>query len=221
MTRGEIKQLARFWLDDENGGYFTDAFMDRVINQAQRELQKELLQAGESYYTICAEFSTVVNQRDYALPSDFFQLDKLELITSGSGDTASTRRLEPIQRTEIDTLNYNLANTSSGEPFNYVLNKNTYSLYPVPDVSKVMRLWYSPRVSDMSSDSDVPDAPADYHEYIAIMAARDGFLRDGRAITPIEMKLRYFKDLMEEQAESRNSDSPRMVIRTSDPYGVI
>jgi len=102
-----------------------------------------------------------------------------------------------------------------------VINKSTYSLYPVPNAVKVMRLWYSPRVEDMSDDADIPDCPADYHEYLAILAARDGFLRDGRSIAPIERKLQYYEDLMDEQAESRNSDSPRMVTATPEGFGSI
>jgi hypothetical protein len=172
MTRTELRDLARYWLDDEDGGYFTDAMMNVFIYSGLKELQKILINAGESFYTICAETSTVVNQRDYALPSDFLHLDRLERITQGSGDTASTERL-----------------------------------------------WYSPLVADIASDGAEPDAPAEWHEYISIMAARDGFLKDGRPLTPIESKLGYFEKRLEEVAENRNVDSPRMVVATEDGFG--
>jgi hypothetical protein len=71
----------------------------------------------------------------------------------------------------------------------------------------------------MSLDTDVPDAPEDYHEYIAILAARDGFLRDGRPLSPIESKLAYYERMMEESAENRNVDSPRMVVATPEGFG--
>lgn len=219
MNRGEIKDLALSWLDDLEKGYFTDAIMDRFINQAQRECQKKLLQAGEDYYTQCVETSTVANQRDYAFPSDFYKLMELDRITSGSGDTATYEKLYPLTRGEIITAGYNYGNLSNGEPWNYVINKDTFSLYPIPDSAFTLRLWYAPRVSDMDDDSDVPDAPEDYHEYIAILAARDGFLRDGRSISPIESKLLYFEKMMEELSESRNEDMPRMVVATPSGFG--
>lgn len=220
MNRGEIKSLARYWLDDPDGDYFVDAFMDRAINQAQREAQKRLLQAGENYYTVCSITSTVTNQRDYAFPSDFYKLIRLERITQGSGDTAATERLYPLTRNETDTAGYSGYDSSAtGLPFNYVINKSTFSLYPVPDASKTLRLWYAYRVADMDDDADVPDVPEDYHEYLSILAARDGFLRDGRGLGPIESKLSYYDTMFKQLAESRNEDSPRMVVSTVEGFG--
>lgn len=220
MTLAEMRTLARYWLDDDEGGYFTDAMMLVFLNNAQRELQKKLLKAGEDYYKICVESATVKDQRDYQLPTDFMQLHRLERITSGSGDTAATERLQKITTNEVDVGAYNLQAGAQGMPYNYVLNKNTFSLYPVPNEGgKVLRLWYAPRVTDMAADDDVPDAPEDYHEYIAIMAARDGFLRDGRSLAPIESKLAYYETMLDQTAEDRADDSPRMVIATPDGFG--
>jgi hypothetical protein len=84
MNLGELRTLSRYWLDDDEGGYFTDTMMNTFLNQAQREVQKLLLQAGEDYYTICVMTDTVVNQRDYALPSDFVKLMRLERVSLGS-----------------------------------------------------------------------------------------------------------------------------------------
>lgn len=222
MTLAELRTLARYWLDDDDGGYFTDAMMLVFLNNAQRELQKKLLKAGEDYYAICVESSTVKDQRDYQFPSDFFQLHRMERITQGSGDTASTERLYKITRNEVDVGDYNTQASSQGMPFNYVINKNTFSLYPVPNEGGVvLRLWYSPRVENMVDDADVPDAPEDYHEFIAIMAARDGFLRDGRSLTPIESKLAYYEEMLDQTAEDRTDDSPRMVVATPEGFGAL
>lgn len=217
MNRGELRSLSLEWLDDPDGGYFQESFMNRCLNQAQREVQKLLLQAGESYYTECVETSTVASQRDYALPSDFLDLELLERVVSGSGDTADTIRIHPMRRSEIHAVYYNFSNT--GKPYNYVINKNTFSLFPVPDSVETLRLWYAPRVADMANDAAEPDCPEDYHEFIAILAARDGFLKDGRSLGPIESKLAYFEKLLKETAESRNVDSPRMVTVTEGGFG--
>ena len=215
MNRGEIRTLASTWLDDLSNGYFTVAQLDVWINQAQRECQKKLLQAGEDFYTICVEAPTVVDQGSYAFPSDFVKLMRIERITDGSGDTASTVRLYPITRNERDEVSFQ----QTGIPYNYIINKASFSLWPVPNSVETLRLWYAPRVADMTADGDIPDAPEDYHEYIAILATRDGFLRDGRSLVPIESKLMYYEQLMEQSAENRNVDSPRMVVATEGGFG--
>ena len=219
MTLAELRTNARYWLDDDNGGYFTDAMMNVFLNNAQREAQKRLIQAGEDYYTKCVETDLVINQKDYALPDDFMLLLRFERITQGSGDTAATERLWPLTRNEIDVSSYTSQASATGLPYNYVINQNSFSLYPVPNGAKTVRLTYSYRVADMSNDADVPDVPADYHEYLAILAARDGFLRDGRSLNPIESKLFYFERMMDEAADRRNSDSPRMVVATPGGFG--
>lgn len=219
MNRGDIRQLALTWLDDVNGTYFTPSIMNVWINQAQRECQKQLLQAGEDFYTICVETQTVTNQRDYAFPSDFVKLMRLERITQGSGDTAATQRLYPLSRNEIDVGMYNSGPVPTGLPYNYVINQSSFSLYPVPDQVVVMRLWYAYRVVDMDDDSDIPDVPTDYEEYIAILAARDGLIRDGRPLGPMETKLLYYQNMMKESIENRNVDSPRYVRATVGGFG--
>lgn len=220
MNRGEIKELARVWLDDVDGGYFTDAIMNRFINQAQRECQKLLLQAGEDFYTKCFYTTLVANQAHYALPSDFVKLMRLELVISGSGDLESVERIYPINLNEQDiAYNYYGSGTQGGRPRNYTILKNVIRLFPTPNEVKTIKMSYAPRVLDMTDDGDVPDAPEDYHEYIAILAARDGFLRDGRPLTPIESKLAYYEKMMEESSESRNVDSPRMINSTVGGFG--
>lgn len=219
MTRAEMRALVLFWLDDRDGGYFLTADVNILLDNGQREVQKLLLEAGEDFYTICAETSTVASQRDYALPSDFIKLMRLERITQGSDDTASTERLYPLTRNEIDVATYNTQGASQGLPYNYVINKDTFSVYPVPDSVKTLRLWYAHRVVDIASDGATPDCPEDYHEFIAILAARDCFLKDGRPLSPIESKLGYYEKLLKQVSESRADDSPRMVVATPGGFG--
>lgn len=215
MTRAEIRSLASVWLDDVNNGYFTVAQLDVWINNAQREVQKLLLNASEDYYTVCATASTVVDQARYQFPSDFLKVMRLSYITQGSGDTASYRRLYPITRNQRDLATFN----PSGDPSNYYFNKDTLTLIPTPSRALTLHIEYAYRVSDMSNDSDEPDVPEDYHEYLAILSARDGFLRDGRDMGPIQAKLAYFEKMLTENAQQRNQDSPRMVVATSEGFG--
>lgn len=217
MTRGEIKALAAYWLDDVSYGYFTEAQLNVFINQAQREVQKILLNAGQDYYTKCAVSATVINQARYSLPDDFLKIMRLSFITSGSGANAKYQRIHPITRNEQDVAIYD----TTGDPLYYFFYKNTFRLAPIPDRSVTLELQYAYRVTDMSDDANTPDVPEDYHELLAIFAARDGFLKDGRDMAPIERKLKYYEELMRENAQQRAQDSPRYIVSTGGGFGSV
>lgn len=210
MTRGQIRALASVWLDDVNNGYFKVDQLNVWINNAQREVQKMLLDAAADYYTVCATTSTVINQAQYALPPDFFKLMRLSFILSGTGVNANYQRLYPMTRNEVDLF----TTWQPAMPTNFWFNKDTLTLAPTPNQAWVLHLDYAYQVQDMTDDAQEPDCPEQYHEYLAILTARDGFLRDGRSMDPINDKLKYFQNMMEQVSQDRHQDSPRKVVRT-------
>lgn len=211
MIRSDLKTIIWDWLDDASGGYFTSSILNTRINLAQRELQKNLIAANKEYYTKCVKTSLVVGQAAYALPSDFMQVVRLEYVTSGSGDTASTQSLAPVTPNQRDMFNY-----QSGDPQFYWFDKNNIVLTPVPNVARELRLTYSYMIADMTNDADTPDAPEQFHEYIAILVTRDCLLKDGRPLGPIESKMAEYKDLLKSIANQRGMDSPRMIVATRE-----
>lgn len=216
MTFLELQDAALDWLDDVNATYFTRPTIKRYVNNAQRELQKLLLNAGEDWYTRGQETDTVIDQARYSYPSDFLKVMALSKVTSGSGDTAETEEITPLVRNEIGLIT---GVQVSGDSFNYVMEKASFRLVPVPLSVSTIRLDYAYRVADMVDDSDIPDAPQEYHEYISVLAARDGFLKDGRDLAPIESKLGYYERLLMKDSEQRKQDYPRMVVQTDVGYG--
>lgn len=214
MTRSELRALVWDWTDDAAGTYFTESIVNTRLNLAQRELQKHLISANKQYYTQCVKTSTVADQAAYALPSDFMQVIRLEYVTSGSGDTAVTQAIEPLTPNQKD--NYYL---ESGAPLFYTFDKDYILLKPVPSQVYELRLTYSYLVADMSADISEPDAPEQFHEYIAILCTRDCFLKDGRPLAPIESKMGEYKELLKQIANQRNMDKPRMVVSSGEGFG--
>lgn len=214
MTRSEMKLLYLDYLDDPSGGYFTNTVTNLRLNLAQRELQKRLISANKQYYTKCVKTNTAVDQAAYALPSDFIQVIRLERVISGSGDTAVTQSIEPQTPNQKDRYEF-----TAGDPLFYTFDKNNIILYPAPSTVVELRLTYSYLVADIASDSDEPDAPEQFHEYIPVLAARDSFLKDSRPITPIQEKLKEYEKLLAQIATQRNMDKPRMVVSTDGGFG--
>lgn len=209
MTLGELKTLFSVYLDDLAFGYFTESQVTRYLNQAQRELQKQLVQAGQNYYTICKQASLVASSCEYYLPQDFLKLHRLEIVLSGTAPNEIRDPILPITLNQQD-----LVGGTTGTPEVYTLLGNRFKLFPIPDSTQTIKLTYSYRVSDMVLDSDVPDAPEQYHEYICMLAVKDAFIRDDRDASVIQNKIDSYKELMKQDAAERQQDRGRMIVET-------
>jgi hypothetical protein len=223
MTFAELRSLVWYYVDDSQGistgtgGYFTNTQVNVFLNNAQKEVQKQLLQAGEMYYLKTVETTTVANQQDYILPSDFLKLHRLEYVVSGS--TAITEDTKMMQRLTLNQSD--MFSVKVGMPSAYTIKKNRFSLYPIPDTaSKTLRLFYSYRVADMSGNTDEPDVVGEFIEYIAILAAETCMIKDDRSSAALMEKKQSYLNLLKQMAEDRAQDSSREVINTyEDGYG--
>jgi hypothetical protein len=209
MTLSQLRTLALDWLDDPSGTYFTQSVLNLRLNLAQRELQKRLISANKEFYLKCVKTNTVAAQQAYAVPSDFIQVLRLEWYEVGTSATSLSNQIMPMTPNQRD-----LVGTVTGDPQFWTFAKNNILFWPIPDRAVEVHLEYSYLVADMSSDSDEPDAPEEFHEYIAILATRDCLLKDGRPLSPIETKLNDFQTLMKQIADQRNVDSPRRIVVT-------
>lgn len=214
MTFLELQQMASDWLDDANNQYYTLPILKIRLNRALKELQKHLISANKEYYSVCVTANTVQNQQIYSLPTDFLQVIRLEWNTGGTGVNANYSQIMPITPNQRD-----LVDGLSGDPGFYYFQKNNLVLRPIPQRAVTMHLEYSYLVADMVSNSDVPDAPDQFHEYIPILAVRDGFIKGNRPLAPIESKMGEYKNLLKELADQRQADTPRMTVVTGSAGG--
>lgn len=211
MTRAQIKTLVRGWLDDPNGTYFIDTDVNTWINLAHRQLQMMLLQAGNNWYMKPVESYTVVGQSDYLFPSDFMVEHRIEVILSGSGTTENRQPLVAISTNEQDFVP-----TTSGNPACYYIKKDRFTISPTPATAQLMRLYYSPLVTDLAADSDTPDCPEQFMEYIALLAAFNGYIKDDRAPQNLMAKKAEFEALLKQMSVERTQDRSRQVIMATD-----
>lgn len=211
----DIRNLALSWLDDLNAGYFTPSQINRFINNAQYEVQKELLLAGENWYLKPVQTTLVVNQQDYVLPLDFVHLNRLSIITSGAGTSSQNEvPLAPITLNQLD-----LVPNNTGQPQYYVIKRNRLMLFPFPDTAYPMLLYYSPIVAEMVLDTDIPNIPTQFHEYIAVLATYDGLIKDNRPVESITIKMNNYRQMLKSEAAARNQDAPRNVVITGEGAG--
>ncbi len=204
--------LMSSWLDDPNNGYFTSANCITWLNLAQRHVQQELLQAGNNWYLKPVETTLVVGQAEYVLPTDFMQEHRLEVVMSNYNTTEENAQpLIPITLNQQDMVSRRL-----GNPTNYYFKKDRMVIAPTPQTALVLRLYYSPRVVDVTATSDSLDVPEQFAEYACLVAAFDGFIKDDRAPDNLVLKKNRYEEMLKKMAVDRINDIPRQVVNVMD-----
>jgi len=210
MNLSQLETLVWSWLDDPLGAYFTKSQVDVWLNNAQREAQKQLIQAGENFYVEKMAGTTIQNQDTYALPADFHSCHKFEVVIQGTGVNEIRQTMQEVTYQQLE-----LVSQTTGTPYVYNFRRNIFQLRPIPDNVYTIYLHQSYRVFDMINSTDVPDIPQDYHEYLAVLATIDGFLKDQRdASTFINGKQEKYLMLMKQDAKTRDVSAPRQVVIT-------
>jgi hypothetical protein len=186
------------------------------LNNGLRECQKQLIQAGENFYVTRASTQTVANYDTYSTPSDFLKVNKFEVLLTGTTPNEVRQGLQKTTLVQIDAVSM-----TTGTPAAYTLKKNCFVLRPIPDIVYTLYLDYTYLVEDMTSNSSIPDAPLQYHEYIAVLATIDGLLKDQRDPSPMFAKRDFYLGMMKQDAEERTVDSPREVLSTTSDFGYL
>lgn len=211
MLRSDAKAIILSWLDDANSSYFTDTNLNYWLNRAQKQTQMLLLQAGHDWYMQPVETSTVIDQCDYILPSDFVEEHRIEIVLSGSGSSENRQQLAKITTNEAD-----LIALQKGVPSAYFIKKDRITILPYPDQVYTMRLYYSYLVADLTLDTQSFDVPEEFCEYVCLLGAYNGFIKDDRAPENLVAKKAEFEQLLKQMAIDRTTDSARHVVQTQN-----
>lgn len=210
----DLKDLTVDWLDDPEYGYFTETRVGQRVNRALFEVQKLLVNAGQDYYVKCVTTQTVIGQEIYSYPPDFLKVNYISFITQGTGPNREKKQLEQMVRSQ-----QNLLYGNTGDPSNYYLSRDYFHLHPIPNSVKTIEMDYTYRVAEMVNDADEPDCPEIYVELIPVLAALDGFVKDGRDISALQKKKDDYIELMKQNAQQRKVDRPRMINASAQGYG--
>lgn len=211
MTFEEMQESVSYILDDLNFGYFTLPQVKRWLNNAQFEAQKILIQSDESWFMKCVQTTCLVGQSDYVLPEDFLKTKRVQIVENTNTSNEIRTQIFPIVLSEQARFP-----TSNDYPATYYIKKNRLVMVPPPDNTYTIRLDYTYRLAELVNNYDVSEIPIQYHEYVVLLAAIDGFLKDDRSPSSLLAKKTWYEDLFKKDAEDRKIDAPRQVVVTKD-----
>jgi len=188
-----------------------------TIDNAESNTAIDITSQGSGTHSIGnrGRFDTVNRRQEYPLPSDMMKLVRVEHRQSGSVSEDDWLGLNSLNigNDRIRTFYPPREGWGPGPGFGYFIAGNKIYLRPEPTFSFQIRLWYLPRMQDLSQDSDVPIIPEEYHELIADYAAIEILAKSGENIWRERSEI--FKNNVQnliETIEIRNQQSEQMMV---------
>ncbi len=216
VTLTQLRAKARERADLTGSAFITDTAdsLDSWINEGAQKLHALHVQAyGEDYVEKSAALTTVANQTDYALPTDFFQLLGIELPVNGE-----QKALKLYNRAQRNS--FSAVNASRGLP-RYKLSKGVVRLLPAPTGVLVGKFWYSPLLQVTHGETvanllvDATDSISfenGAERYVIMYAARLAMIKQEDDVTAITADLRAEEASLQVLIDSRNAAEPKSAV---------
>jgi hypothetical protein len=151
-TLTNIRRDVRRYLkeSDADTSFWTDAFLNQLINAAYRRRCAQLMMAHEGWFVTVATRDLTEDQDRYAFPDNLQQLTKIELVRT-DGHTIPLRRFE-----RHEEINASEGGLSDSYFPTYRPMGNGFILEPKPKetVTGGLRIEYTGLPAELSADGD-------------------------------------------------------------------
>lgn len=159
----------RDYLDEASADRWTDAELNRYINQGIRQVQSQIQAANEDYFLRVETATAATGTYELAFPTDVWgnKLRSLIYYQSTAGPYGTPYRVAPSSLEDV----YSQMDIS-GTPYCYTLHAGFLRWAPICDTAGTFRFVYAMKESPLTSDVSVLGQIADEHtDCISIYAA--------------------------------------------------
>lgn len=221
-TLGLIRQQAQELADMVNSNFITTPEWNSYINQSYKELYDILVQKFGNDYFIAPPYSytTVQNQIQYPLPTDFYKLMGVEVqLNAGNPNSWLTmKKFEFIDRNKYSYPNvYSFYGVSN---LRYRLNGNNLMIMPLNQAGQTIRIWYTPRARQLTNDGSIVDGVSGWEEYIIADVCIKAWNKQESDVSVFAAQKMALLKRIEEAAEARDvGEAERVSDLKSINYG--
>lgn len=216
MTRSEIRTLAKRRADMENSRFVSDAEWNVYMARAHAKLYDILISRFEDDFTTASSNQTVSGSNTISLPANFYKLRGLDYQVDGS----KWADVPPFMFAERNTYGRTSNRLRGPRGISYRLVGQTIRLVPETGADGVYRYWFIPRVTLMTADTDSPSGIYDFHEYIAVEAARMALAKEESDTTMVVAELAALEMRIQSLASNRNAAEPERISDTSGVHAI-
>lgn len=180
--------------DNIGQSFVSDTEWDVFIQRSYLELYGQIVQAfGNDYFTQSPAsgytFVTDGINQFFTLPSDFFKLLGVDLQVNAPGQYISLK------------------------PFAFG-DRNRLALFnsQIPMAGQTLRLFYVPRATVPTQNTDVVDGVNGWEEYIVIDACMKALAKEESDVSVFMARKQEFKSRLDSEIENRDAGSPAHIV---------
>ena len=143
----ELQTICRDRTDQQNSTFITDAELLRYINTSYKELYNKLINANSTYFMAEDTINIVSNQESYALPTDFYKVQGVDILVGSYKLTAKPYTFENRNR-------HNFLCMSIIRALRYIIQGDTIRFVPIPSQTATATLFYIPLPQTVSDGTE-------------------------------------------------------------------
>jgi hypothetical protein len=197
VTLLQLRTSAKQRSDNVNASFVSDAEWNGYIANSYQELYGLITTAfGNDYFTQTPSTGVTITTdgltQFYALPADFFKLLGVDLQISGNQYWVT---LKPFTFNERNA--YNIVTSLT------------------PTAGQVLRLFYVPRATVLSGDTDVVDGVNGWEDYIVADACIKALAKEESDVSVFVAQKQALLQRIESEAENRDAGMPARVSNTA------
>lgn len=222
-TLSELRDDARRKADEKEVDFITNPDLLSFINQGAKLIYGKIAQRFNDDLTVHGTalngglFSTVIGTPNYAWPTSMKKLVRAETRFNGSTSDNDWRKLKRLNIGQ-DHGDYCAPIPDGYSPrFGYFPTRDYLWLKPVPTQVFQVRLWFVPKFTPLSADSDTPITPDEYDDLISEFAAIQALRTSGEPIYKESMEIFNLElNNMLDNVNFRDHEPEQMVITDDD-----
>lgn len=208
VTLSSLRTQIRDRADMKYSRFVTDTELNSLINLSLTELYDLLVAAFEDYYIADPYSFTISSGNSANVPSDFYKLIGLDYQFNG-GEWVTLKRFNFVDRNKHNAI---YSRYALGMPdLRYRLLGDKIKILPEDRASGTYRLWYIPRATLLSIDSDTLDGVNGWEEYIIVDCAIKCKEKEESDTSALQFAKQQIKKRIEEMAQNRDSGEPAVI----------
>jgi len=210
-----LRQRVRQRADMETSQFVKDSELNGYLNASIAELYDVICQKyGNDYFAVSTIISTTPSGLTYSLPSNFYKLLGVDVLTQGS-NASPDAVWTSVQRFEFSERNRRLGsvyyNNYMGPGFRYRLLGNQILLDGSPGSVFSLRVWYIPTPVQLSADADTFDGYNGWEEFAVVDAAIKCLEKEESDTRALQSRKQFLENRIESAAGNRDAGSaPRI-----------